>query len=154
VTWKRLANDVGRVPAYPLALAFLMGTGSQIGVVVYSFLVSMMFGLLNPYYKYMKLVTLAGCVLGSGFVNGYVNARCLKAIGNSKFAMAATFAAFIYPTIVFNCFVIVDVIEAMESSSDYFPITSMTLYFVFWFALNIPTTYYGAMLGYSQPSIA
>ena len=76
MAWKKLANDVGRIPSYPLILAFLMGTGAQIFTVVYTFLISMMFGLVNPYYKYIKLINLLIVTIGSGFMNGYVNARC------------------------------------------------------------------------------
>lgn len=148
VSWKRLANDVGRTPSYPLVLAFLMGTGAQVFVIVYTFLISMMFGLVNPLYKYIKLINLVVTIFVSGFVNGYVNARCIKATGTTDWAAGSTMAAFIFPTIVWLSLILIDVVEAIEHSSDYIPITSMTFYFCIWFAINLPSSYYGSVVGY------
>ena len=148
VAWKKLKGDVHRNPKYPIILAFLLGTGTQVGVMTYFYLFTMALGLLHPYLKWTWIGSILLITIGAGYLNGYITARSMKTAGATDWVGGATAAAFVYPMLAMVCFVTVDIIEWSEKYSYLVelspPVTSVMLYNVVWMIVNIFACYFGA----------
>ena len=51
VNWKKLSGDVGRIPRYSPVLCFFIGTGVQVGLTIYTFLITMCIGHIHDYLR-------------------------------------------------------------------------------------------------------
>jgi transmembrane 9 superfamily protein 2/4 len=131
-----------------MILCFFMGTGTQIFTVLYVFLFSMCLGLVNQWLRWSWVISLFIIIAMSGWFNGFVTARWMKAYGLSDWIGGATVAAMVYPTTTLICLALVDVIEWLERSSAAFPLTSCLLYGVVWMTISICFCYHGATIGY------
>ena len=134
-----------RVPRYPVALAFLLGTGSQIYIIFYMFLASMTIGLINLYFRYTWVATFFVLIGGSGWVNGYITSICMKNFGISDMIRGSTLSAFIYPSMIFICCISVDLIETVERSSSAIPVISIMCYGVVFMTISVACCYHGAV---------
>jgi transmembrane 9 superfamily member 2/4 len=144
---------VVRVPAYPMLLSFLMGTGTQVWIIAYTFLTSASAGFFTPYQRYMWIIALFVIIAVAGWFNGYVTGRCMKSAGLNDWRSSAAISAFVYPALSMACFAIIDLIEAMEKA-DSVPFTWMFFYCVIWTVVNAATCYHGSKRGFCDPSWA
>ena len=113
----------------------------------------MAMGLLHPYGRWMWIGSILVIVVGAGWFNGYVTARCMKSAGLSDWIGGATFSAFVYPLMSMCCFVIMDLIEWAEKA-DAVPLTSMLIYCAVWMVLNVAACYHGSTKGFCAESWA
>jgi len=88
-------------------------------------------GLVHPYARWMWIASIFIIVAVAGWFNGYVTARCMKSAGLTDWKGSAIISAFVYPTLAMACFVIIDLVEAMEKA-DFIPFTYMLAYAVVW----------------------
>lgn len=148
VLWKKLSGDVMRPPVHPNVMAFFLGTGCQVFLILYLYLFSLTFGLISVYFRVIWLITFAMAVSGSSWINGYVTARVMKTFGSSDFHGGAAAAALSYPCLTLLCFVSVDLIEWWERDTKAIPLTSMFFYGLLWALNSIICSCHGATWGY------
>ena len=144
---------MNRVPRYPVLLSFLLGTGSQIYVIFYVFLFSMVLGMFNWYLRYTWVINFFMVIAGSGWINGFVTSVSLKSFGIADMIRGSTFSAFIYPSMILICCVAVDLIETIEKSSAAIPMLTLMIYGTFMMTISVLACYHGAMTGYTAGDI-
>jgi transmembrane 9 superfamily member 2/4 len=140
-----------RIPRSPTIMAFVLGTGAQILVMLVVFLLSMSFGLIHESIRVAWFASAVIITAGAGWFNGYVTSRAMKTMGTTDWTGGVTLSAFIYPTMVMASFVLIDVIEWIEKSAAGMPLTSVIIYGAVWTTMSITMCYHGASVGYRAP---
>jgi hypothetical protein len=142
-----------RPPVYPNFLAFMLGTGCQVFLILYLYLFSLAFGMVSVYFRVFWLVTIAMAAAGSSWINGFVTARIMRTFGCAEFYGGAAASALFYPMLTLICFMLVDFIEWIEKATNAIPLTSMFVYALLWAAVSVMCTCHGATWGYSTSSL-
>jgi transmembrane 9 superfamily protein 2/4 len=151
VSWKRISGEVMKIPRWPLLMAFSLGTGAQIIVMLMVFLLSMSLGLIHQSIRVAWFASALIIFAGAGWFNGYVTSRAMKTMGTTDWTGGATLSAFLYPVFVMLCFVLIDIIEWIEKSAHGMPLTSVIIYGAIWCTMSITMCYHGCSVGYRAP---
>lgn len=114
VQWKKLQGDVFRAPPYPAILAVLLGTGLQVGLISFVFIVCNMLGFLTPIMRPLYLYHALMLMALAGWGNGYITSRTLKFWGGTDWFFAATISSTVYPLFVATTIILIDLIEKFE----------------------------------------
>ena len=111
-------------------------------------------GLINPYLKLIFVVQSFLTLSIGGMANGYLSAKMMRYFGAKKWRYAAIAASFILPVCLFIIFSIVDIIEWIESSSNYQPFTFVIAFALIWIIFTVPITYIGIYYGFTSNTVS
>jgi transmembrane 9 superfamily protein 2/4 len=137
-----------KIPRWPTLITFILGTGAQVLVSLVVFLLSMSVGMIHESVRVAWFASLLIIFAGAGWFNGYVTSRAMKTMGTTDWTGGVTISAFIYPTVVMICLVVIDLIEWIEKSAAGMPLTSVFIYGAVWTTMSITMCYHGATVGY------
>lgn len=117
---------------------------------MYILVLTLLVGLLQPYFRYLNFVSAFFTLSFGGYLNGFITGSMMRYFGASEWKIAASSAAFVLPTCIVVVFVLVDVIEYFEKAEQVFPFTSVVFFTLLWAFLTVPLTYFGAYNGFMR----
>ena len=151
VAWRKIANDVFRVPEFAVFLAVLVGIGCQIFMVLFTML---MFSLIFFSNQYLRPHVVAASVFYlalMGYVNGFAAARALKYLNQTSWLESAALAAVVFPAWVCLSFFLIDCVEWAAGSSSAIPLTRAFWISCVWGAATAGLSFLGAYHAFLMP---
>lgn len=149
--WKLVHADVFRPPAhYPLLFSVLVGTGTQLAIAGFIFVIFASIGFLSPANRGsimiggLLLFVLLGCVAG------YVSSKLYKSFKGKKWQLCTMLTATLFPGMVFAVFFVLDVLVWSYGSTGAVPITTLLALLALWFGISVPLVFLGAYFGYKE----
>jgi transmembrane 9 superfamily protein 2/4 len=115
--WKQVCNDVFRRPPARMFLASLIGSGIQLSAMVFYTLIFAIFGFLNPEKRGSLLMIMIFLFVFMGVIAGYFASRFYKMFGGKEWLKMSMLTAFLYPSIIFLVFIIINFALWLENSS-------------------------------------
>jgi transmembrane 9 superfamily member 2/4 len=115
--WKQVCNDVFRRPPARMFLASLIGSGIQLFAMVFYTLIFAIFGFLNPEKRGSLLMIMIFLFVFMGVIAGYFASRFYKMFGGKEWLKMSMLTAFLYPSILFLIFMIINFALLLENSS-------------------------------------
>jgi transmembrane 9 superfamily protein 2/4 len=113
-------------------------------------IVTTMFGMVNPYFRWWISIQSFFVLAMGGFFNGYVSSRMMRFFGSNDWNFSAHASAVLFPVYMFIIFAFVEIIEWFERSSSYIPFTTALLLALVWVFVTIPLAYLGAYIGFAK----
>jgi len=153
--WKLVHGDVFRKPINHRLLAVSVGSGVQLLGMSVVTLVFALLGVLSPVHRGALLQWMMMLFTLMGVCAGYSSARLCKVFeGDSTHWKSVTFlAALLYPWIFFSIFFVLNLGIWAQGSSGAVPFQTMFVLLLLWFGVSTPLVFFGAYVGYRQPTI-
>jgi transmembrane 9 superfamily member 2/4 len=152
--WKLVHADVFRPPtASPLLLAVMCGTGAQLLGMSISTICFSALGFMSPARRGHLLMAELLLFVTMGMVAGFVTARYYKTFKGPNWQRATLCTAFGFPGLVFGMFLILNIVAAVQGSSDRVPFFTMFIIIVLWFGISTPLVFFGAYFGYKMDAM-
>lgn len=151
--WKLVHGDVFRTPSHSDLLCVYVGTGVQFFGMV---LVTMMFaalGFLSPSNRggLMTAMLLLWAVMG--LIGGYSSARLYKLFHGTNWKKITLKTAFMFPSIAFAIFLVLNALIWGQRSSGAVPFGTMFALVLLWFGISVPLVFLGGHIGFKKPEI-
>lgn len=102
----------------------------------------------NVFYRPFMFVLAFFYSAMTSWANGAITATMMRMFGASDWLFAASASAICLPLYLFSIFIIVDIIEYLESSSARNPPWTMFALGLLWLCISIPTSFAGAHQGF------
>ncbi len=115
--WKQVCNDVFRKPPYVMMLSALIGSGIQLGSMVLYTLLFAIIGFLTPENRGALLMIMIFVFVFMGVFAGYYASRFYKMFGGRDWLKMSFLTAFLYPSILFTIFLVINIMFWLERSS-------------------------------------
>ena len=145
--WKQVCNDVFRRPPFRMLLSALIGTGIQIFSMVFYTLIFAIIGFLTPDKRGSLLMIMIFVFVFMGVFAGYYSSRFYKMFGGKDWLKTSMLTAFLYPSILFSIFLIMNVMFWMEKSSAGVKITDIVALLLLWTCCSSPLVLIGSFMG-------
>lgn len=153
--WKLVHGDVFRPPStHPMALAVLVGSGSQIASSMILTLIMSQTNLLNPMQKGKALSNIIMTFVASGLVGGYVSARIFKFTGGKNWKLNTIYTALCFPGILMTLFLALNVFLTIYGSAKSVRVFTILALFVIWIGIAAPLVFTGSFIGFKQDIIS
>ncbi|KAI9793768.1 MAG: hypothetical protein M1833_000660 [Piccolia ochrophora] len=151
--WKLVHGDVFRTPSHPLLLSVLLGSGSQLFMMVGTTIIFALLGFLSPSNRGSigTIVLLLFTVFG--FIGGYVSARVYKTFGGEKWKQNIILTPTLIPSVVFAIFFLLNLFIWAKQSSGAVPLTTMIVIVGIWFLITVPLSVLGSWIGFKQTPV-
>jgi transmembrane 9 superfamily protein 2/4 len=115
--WKQVCNDVFRKPSNKMLLSALIGSGIQLfSMVIYTIIIAMI-AFITPEHRGAMLMSMIFIFVFMGVFAGYFAARFYKMFGGREWLKMSLLTAFLYPSLLFAVFLIINIMFWMERSS-------------------------------------
>lgn len=149
--WKLIHGDVFRPPQHKLLLSVLIGSGSQIFLMIFVTIAFALFGLLSPSNRgalstFMFILYICFSIVGS-FISGYI----YKFFGGENWKLNLILTPVIVPGTLFLIFVLLNFFLIYVNSSGAIPVGTMFAIIFIWFAISIPLSVVGSILSSKRP---
>ena len=151
VAWRKIANDVFRVPEFAVFLAVLVGIGCQIFMVLFTMLMFSLLFFSNQYLRPYVLVASVFYLALMGYVNGFATGRALKYLKLTDWLESAALAAIVFPCWICGSFFAIDCVEWVAGSSSAIPLTRAFYYCAVWAAVTVSLSFLGAYHAFLMP---
>ena len=149
--WKQIAGDVFRPPAVNvLLLSSMLGTGTQLFLMIVATLFFGLFGIMNPEQRanILNIGILFFCFMG--LPGGYISALFYRFWGGNSWIKVSLFTSIIFPgTLVFG-YVIVNIILTIEKSNAAVHFYDLLSLFILWIFCTFPLILIGSFFGYKS----
>jgi transmembrane 9 superfamily protein 2/4 len=147
--WKQISGDVFRPPAVNvLLLSSMLGTGTQLFLMIATTLFLGLFGFMNPEQRanILNIGILFFCFMG--LPGGYVAALFYRFWGGNSWIKVSLFTSIIFPgTLIFG-YVIVNIILTIEKSNAAVHFYDIVSLFILWIFCTFPLILIGSFFGY------
>jgi transmembrane 9 superfamily protein 2/4 len=130
-----------------------VGTGVQLLVCVCITLIFSAIGFLSPVHRGSIVQGMLLLFTFAGVGAGYCSARFYKMWKGEDWKTTTLMTAFMYPSLVFLIFFVLDLFIWGTESSGAVPFTTMFALLVLWFGISVPLVFLGAFFGYKKGSI-
>ena len=149
--WKQISGDVFRPPAVNvLLLSSMLGTGTQLFLMVFATLFLGLFGFMNPEQRanILNLGILFFCFMG--LPGGYIAALFYRFWGGNSWIKVSLFTSIIFPgTLIFG-YVIVNIVLTIEKSNAAVHFSDIVSLFILWIFCTFPLILIGSFFGYKS----
>jgi transmembrane 9 superfamily protein 2/4 len=129
--WRQVCHDAFRRPNYPMLLSSMIGTGMQLFIMITYTLIFAMIGFYTPEKRGSLLTIMIFLFVFLGVIAGYYSERFYKMFGGKAWLKNSLLTAFLYPSILFTIFMILNLLFWIEGSSA-------SVIFINLFRLNSP----------------
>jgi transmembrane 9 superfamily protein 2/4 len=137
--WKLVHGDVFRPPATaPMLFSVLIGTGMQLGLMITATLAFSFMGLLSPTNRGSLVTGLIFLYVVMGAFAGYYSSMTYKMFRGTEWKNNVLMTAFLFPSIVFGVFFILNIILWAEGSSGAVPFGTLFVLLFLWFCVSVP----------------
>lgn len=152
--WKLVHGDVFRPPTdYPMLLCISAGTGLQLIICCFFFILFAAVGFLSPANRGSIMIGMLMLFVIMGAVAGFVSARMYKTFKGEQWQKNTILTATFYPGIVFSIFFVLDLVVWSYGSTGAVPIVPMLVVIFLWFGISVPLVFLGAYFGYRMDPI-
>lgn len=151
--WKLVHGDVFRAPGAFGTLSVFVGTGFQLVGMMCVTLVFAVLGFLSPANRGGLMTAMLMLYVIMGIVNGYVSARLYKMFKGTDWKLNTVKAAFLFPSVVFTVFCILNSFIWGQKSSGAVPFGTFFVLIFLWFGISVPLVFLGSYFGYKQEPI-
>ena len=152
--WKQIAGDVFRAPSVNvLLLTSMLGTGTQLFLMIVATLFFGIFGFMNPEQRsnILNIGILFFCFMG--LPGGYIAALFYRFWGGQSWIKVSLMTSFLFPgTLIFG-YIIVNIILTIERSNASVHFSDIISLFVLWIFCTLPLILIGSFFGYKSRKI-
>ncbi|GAB7364713.1 hypothetical protein MBLNU230_g5513t1 [Neophaeotheca triangularis] len=146
--WKLCHGDVFRPPAHGNILAPLIGSGSQLAIMMFGLLALSCFGILNPSFRGGFISVGIALFILTGAFSGYFSARVYRTFGGANWRHNAILTATLFPGLLFTTVFVLNLFVWAQSSSTAIPLGSLVLLLTLWLVIQLPLVYMGSFVGF------
>ncbi|RIB12047.1 hypothetical protein C2G38_2019993 [Gigaspora rosea] len=151
--WKLVHGDIFRAPANIMLLSVLLGNGSQLFCMTTVTLLFAVLGFLSPSNRGSLATVMLIFYMLFAFVAGYISARIYKMFGGDAWKKNVFLTAFLFPTIIFSIFILLNFFLVSAKSSAAVPATTLLAIIGLWFLISVPLCCIGSLFGFKKPRI-
>ena len=149
--WTQISGDVFRPPAVNvLLLCSILGTGTQLFLMIVATLFFGLFGFMNPEQRsnILNLGILFFCFMG--LPGGYIAALFYRFWGGNNWLRVSLLTSFLFPgTLIFG-YIIVNIILTIENSNAAVSFYDILSLFVLWIFCTFPLILIGSFFGFKS----
>ena len=149
--WKQIQGDVFRPPAVNvLLLSSILGTGTQLFLMITATLFFGIFGFMNPEQRanILNIGILFFCFMG--LPGGYIAALFYRFWGGTSWLRVSLLTSFLFPgTLIFG-YIIVNIILTIERSNAAVHFYDILSLFILWIFCTFPLILIGSFFGYKS----
>ena len=149
--WKQISGDIFRPPSVNvLLLSSMLGTGTQLFLMIAATLFFGLFGFMNPEQRanILNIGILFFCFMG--LPGGYISALFYRFWGGKSWIKVSLFTSIIFPgTLIFG-YVIVNIILTIEKSNAAVHFYDIVSLFILWIFCTFPLILIGSFFGYKS----
>ena len=149
--WKQIQGDVFRPPAINvLLLCSILGTGTQLFLMITATLFFGLFGFMNPEQRanILNIGILFFCFMG--LPGGYIAALFYRFWGGTSWLRVSLLTSFLFPgTLIFG-YIIVNIILTIERSNAAVHFYDILSLFILWIFCTFPLILIGSFFGYKS----
>jgi transmembrane 9 superfamily protein 2/4 len=149
--WKQISGDIFRPPSVNvLLLSSMLGTGTQLFLMIAATLFFGLFGFMNPEQRanILNIGILFFCFMG--LPGGYISALFFRFWGGKSWIKVSLFTSIIFPgTLIFG-YVIVNIILTIEKSNAAVHFYDIVSLFILWIFCTFPLILIGSFFGYKS----
>ena len=149
--WKQIQGDVFRPPAVNvLLLCSILGTGTQLFLMITATLFFGLFGFMNPEQRanILNIGILFFCFMG--LPGGYIAALFYRFWGGTSWLKVSLLTSFLFPgTLIFG-YIIVNIILTIEHSNAAVHFYDILSLFILWIFCTFPLILIGSFFGYKS----
>lgn len=152
--WKLVHGDVFRPPqSWPMLLAVLVGTGSQIGAAFSMTMLCAILKLVNPIKKGQTLTAILVLYVLSGSVSGYVSARIYKFCDGKNWKLCTLATALGTPGLLVCIFCVLNICLSVAGAATAVSFWLLLAIFALWVCVSAPLVFLGSYLGFRAQKI-
>jgi transmembrane 9 superfamily protein 3 len=144
--WKQVHGDVFRAPANLMLLSALIGTGSQLLLLV---LVVILLAIAGSLYMSRGAI-LSSFLIAYSFtsiLSGYFGGRHYKRYGGTEWKMCMALTAVLFPGVSFGIAFLVNFVAVAYQSLAAISFVSMLVVFGIWALISVPLVIFGTIVG-------
>ena len=149
--WKQISGDVFRPPAVNvLLLSSILGTGTQLFLMMTATLFFGLFGFMNPEQRanILNIGILFFCFMG--LPGGYISALFYRFWGGTSWLRVSLLTSFLFPgTLIFG-YIIVNIVLSIERSNAAVHFYDIISLFILWIFCTFPLILIGSFFGYKS----
>ena len=149
--WKQIQGDVFRPPVVNvLLLCSILGTGTQLFLMITATLFFGLFGFMNPEQRanILNIGILFFCFMG--LPGGYIAALFYRFWGGTSWLRVSLLTSFLFPgTLIFG-YIIVNIILTIEHSNAAVHFYDILSLFILWIFCTFPLILIGSFFGYKS----
>eukprot|EP00039_Didymoeca_costata_P004086 m.71244 g.71244 ORF g.71244 m.71244 type:complete len:673 (-) comp12228_c0_seq1:228-2246(-) len=151
--WKLVHGDVFRPPGNAMMLSVLLGSGSQILIMILITLFFACLGFLSPATRGGLMTAMLILFVFLGTPAGYVASRLYKMFGGEQWKTNVLLTSFMFPSVIFAIFFVLNLVLWAKESSAAVPFGTLVALMLMWFLVSVPLTFVGAYMGFKKPPI-
>ncbi|KAJ9443874.1 Transmembrane 9 superfamily member 7 [Diplonema papillatum] len=152
VGWKLVHTEVFRPPPYPNLFAALIGTGTQLYLMVVITLMIAMAGFLSPAHRGWFLTALIFLFILMSIVNGFVTGM-LQMMFSVKQWKTIILSGLCFPGFMFSLWTISEILLANKHAANAVPIGTYFIVLLMWIGIYVPQMVLGASFAFRLPPI-
>eukprot|EP00484_Ammonia_sp_Unknown_P003212 CAMPEP_0197073100 /NCGR_PEP_ID=MMETSP1384-20130603/210433_1 /TAXON_ID=29189 /ORGANISM="Ammonia sp." /LENGTH=619 /DNA_ID=CAMNT_0042511925 /DNA_START=36 /DNA_END=1895 /DNA_ORIENTATION=- len=142
--WKQLQRDVFRAPARSLVFSAIIGTGTQLLVLMISILLLSLIGLFYPGNRGSIISSIIFVYCFTSGIAGHVSSTLYKQLGGTKWATLSILTACLFTMPFFAIFLFVNGTAWHYHSSIALPFSTIASVFGLWLFVTLPLTIYAS----------
>ncbi|XP_051151364.1 transmembrane 9 superfamily member 9-like [Andrographis paniculata] len=151
--WKLVHGDVFRPPIRADLLCIHVGTGVQfLGMILVTMAFAVL-GFLSPSNRGGLMTAMLFLWVFMGIFAGYTSSRLYKMFKGSEWKTIALRTAFLFPSVVFAIFFVLNALIWRQKSSGAVPFGTMFALVFLWFGISVPLVFLGSYTGFRKPAI-
>jgi len=152
--WKLVHADVFRPPAdFPMLFSVFVGTGFQLGLMSLATLSFALLGLLSPANRGSLGTAFILLFVFMGSFAGYYSSSTYKMFRGIDWKQNTLLTAFLFPSVVFLVFFVLNIVMWIEGSSAALPFSTFFTLLFLWFCVSVPLVFVGSFVGFKKESI-
>ena len=148
--WKQLKGDVFRQPVHSGLFSIVIGSGVQVISMSLLTLIFACVGFMSPEHRGALLTTILLVFSMTGVLAGVVSGRLYKMFSGEFWKKIAFGTAFLFPSIAFMIFFVVNLLILSEESSGAVPFANLLELLLVWFGISVPLTFLGSAIGFKR----
>ena len=152
--WKQISGDVFRPPSVNvLLLSSMLGTGTQLFLMIAATLFFGLFGYMNPEQRanILNIGILFFCFMG--LPGGYIAALFYRFWGGKNWLKVACLTSLLFPGTLICGYIIVNIILTIEKSNAAVHFYDILSLFILWIFCTLPLILIGSFFGYKSRKI-
>lgn len=150
--WKLLHGDVFRAPPKRMLLSVLVGSGSQLLMMVFVTLFFALLGFLSPSSRGSLSTVMILCYIFFGAIGGYVSARVYRVFGGESWKLNLILTPILVPSAIFGTVLLLNFFMIFKQSSGAIPFGTLLFLVVLWFTISVPLSAVGSLYAYRSPA--
>ncbi|KAJ6925186.1 transmembrane 9 superfamily member 10-like [Populus alba x Populus x berolinensis] len=151
--WKLVHGDVFRPPTNSDLLCVYVGTGVQFFGMILVTMIFAALGFLSPSNRGGLMTAMLFLWVFMGLFAGYATACLYKMFKGTQWEKITLKTAFMFPSIVFAIFFVLNALIWGEKSSGAVPFGTLFALVFLWFGISVPLVFTGSYIGCKKPAI-